>query len=171
MSNLVYMKPKKVGPILLYRTEDGTLMAEDKEGRQYQRVKLVRELPHSFPDRFISIRSELNEEIILLHEIGLLDDRSQRTAREELQRQNMVPAIKRITSIRKHNTEWNWQVDTDFGRLTITMDNLLDHVHAINAGRWIITDMDGRRYMLSKVEDMDAESQRWWINSRDPFFY
>ncbi|WP_308638453.1 DUF1854 domain-containing protein [Paenibacillus silvisoli] len=161
MSNIVYLKPKRTGPIVLYRATDGTLMAE-KEGQAFERVKLVRAFPNSFPDRFISVRTEFGEEIYLLHDLTVLDESSQYTAKEELRRYYMVPTIQRITSIRKLTSEWSWQVDTDFGRVTIMMDNLHENIHEIGAGRWIITDTEGRRYMLSNVERMDAESRRWW---------
>ncbi|RAP75298.1 DUF1854 domain-containing protein [Paenibacillus montanisoli] len=161
MSNIVYLRQKTTGPIELYRSSDGTLMAE-MEGKEYERVRLVRAFPHSFPDRFISVRSQLGEEIMLLRDLALLDDSSRYTANEELRRHYMVPNIQRITSIRKLATEWSWQVVTDCGRVTITMDDLHGNIHAINASRWILTDTEGRRYMLSNVEQMDAESRRWW---------
>lgn len=162
MTNLVYMKPKS-GPVRIFRSEDRSLLAE-KEGRQYERVKLVRAFPFSFPDQFISVRCGMGEEIVLLGYLSELDEESLQVAQEELHRHYMVPRIQRIESIRKHNAEWIWHVDTEYGKVTIVMDNLHENVHAIAPGRWVITDLEGRRFELSELEQMDVSSRRCWNN-------
>ena len=162
MTNVVYMKSKSC-PVRIYRSADRSLLAE-KEGQQYERVKLVRTFPFSFPDQFISVRSGMGEEIVLLSDLTLLDEDSLRVAQEELCRHYMVPLIQRIESIRKHNVEWIWHVDTDYGKTTIVMDNLHENVHAIAPDRWVITDLEGRRFQLSELELMDVDSQCCWNN-------
>ncbi len=63
-------------------------------------------------------------------------------------------------------------MDTDYGKTTIVMDNFHENVHAIAPDRWVITDLEGRRFQLSELEQMDVGSRSCWnnINVRQFFF-
>ncbi|SFI88888.1 protein of unknown function [Paenibacillus sp. UNC496MF] len=161
MSNVLYLKPKPKPAVALLRLPDGSLAAE-KDGVTHERIRLIRNFPFSFPDRFISVRTEDGEEIALLRDLTDLGESGLRLAQEELRRQYIVPSIKRILAVVKQRAEWVWQVDTDYGKCAIRMENLHEHIHPVAPGRFVLTDADGRRYLLAGVEELDPESLGLW---------
>ncbi|QHW30849.1 DUF1854 domain-containing protein [Paenibacillus rhizovicinus] len=160
MSNLVYLKQKGNRFSMSFRKEDS--LHFEMGGLRYEKVKLVRTFPYSFLDQYISVRSETGEELMLISNLNVLDDASRAVVQEELKQLYMVPVIEQILSIRKQNAYYTWEVQTDFGRVTFTTENAHEHIHSIAPDRWIITDMDARKFLLADLGKLDAASKRYW---------
>lgn len=137
-------------------------MVFDMNGLRYERVKLVRTYHNSLPDQYISVRSEEGEELMLISSLTKLDDISSQIVQEELKLLHLIPVIERISSIRRQQSIWTWNVQTDLGQTTFMTENAHDHIHSVAPCRWVITDLDGRRYLLADSENLDAASRNQW---------
>lgn len=161
MSNLIYLKQKQSRPAMAFRKVRDSLIFE-MYGIVYEGVRLVRAFPYSLPNQYISVRSESGEELMLISDLSALDEPSRHLVREELRRYYLVPVIERILSVMKQPGSMTWQVKTDFGQVTFQTENAHDHIHSVGPERWVVTDLDDRRYLLADIERMDAVSRKYW---------
>jgi hypothetical protein len=71
----------------------------------------------------------------------------------------MVAVIRRIRRIKERFGTLDWEVDTDRGAWSFTTRNLRENTSKPSPGRYIISDVDGNRYDLPNLADLDAASQ------------
>jgi len=125
----------------------------------YLDVKIIRLFPIGQPDRFFSIRSNDNEEIGILRDAGDLDSNSRHVLAEALQRRYLVPVVKRVLAVKERFDVVDWQVETNLGYRTITIRNLRENVEQPAPNRYLLTDVDGNRYDVVNVEELDEVSR------------
>mgnify|MGYP001442275639 CR=1 FL=1 len=147
--------------IQLLRNFDGVLEAE-VEGKTYKGVKLIRTFPLTMPDQYISVRTETDEEITIISDLSLLEGESRREAEQELQRYYMIPTIERIVSLNQSGKDWVWVVDTSYGRMTFRMNEKYESVHPLSLIRWILSDIEGRRFIIPDIRELDVSSLNKW---------
>jgi len=147
--------------IRLLRNFDGILEAEE-DGKRYIGVKLIRTFPLTMPDQYISVRSDSDDEITMIANLSLLEDESRKEAEQELQQYYMIPIIERIVSLDQNGNEWVWVVDTSYGRITFRMNEMQESLHPLSLVSWILCDIEGRRFIIVNIQEMDEESLKQW---------
>lgn len=147
--------------IQLSRNFDGVLEM-DEGGSKYEGVKLIRTFPLTMPDQYISVRSQTDEEITMITDLSLLEDNSRREAEMELQKYYMIPTINRIVSVVRAGSEWVWVVDTSCGRMTFRMNEMHESLHPLSLVSWLLCDIEGRRFIISNIQELDEGSLKQW---------
>ncbi|HEY2493132.1 MAG TPA: DUF1854 domain-containing protein [Paenibacillus sp.] len=137
--------------VQLLRNTEGILEAQ-QDGKRYSHVKLIRKYPFTMPDQYISVRSLNDEEISLISDISILEEASRREAEQELRRYDIIPQIQRVISIKRGEKQWQWTVDTDYGRMMIRMNERFENLHPLSSSCWILTDIEGRRFTLTDIQ-------------------
>jgi len=127
---------------------------------RYEPVRVVRTLPLTDPERYISFQDEEGEEIGIVEEIQSLDGDAQGLLREELE---LVYLKAEVTAIRKVDPRQgliSWDLDTSLGPRTIYIKDRSD-IRPLGDGRIILTDVHGAKYQIPPVDQLDDRSRSW----------
>ena len=141
------------------------------EGAALPRVEIIDELivlsarfkrvfPLSEPEKHLSIQDGKGREVAVLTSMKGLSPDSLQIVREQLDRRYFTPTISRIDELEAEKGMWRFQVQTQRGPAEFYVRNWRDSSHEMGAGRWQITSVDGQRYEIMQVDDLDARSQR-----------
>lgn len=132
------------------------------EWRDFGRIHLHRAFPFDAPDEFISVMSRDGAEYGTIRNLSDFAGEPEMEAalREELERKYLVRTITRIRSLKEKLGFSYWDVDTDHGRFSFTMqDTYRNLIHNTENGV-ILTDVDGNRYAIADVLELDPKSYR-----------
>ncbi|AOZ92316.1 DUF1854 domain-containing protein [Paenibacillus crassostreae] len=147
--------------IELMRNAVGTLEM-NKDGKHYSGVKLIRIFPLTMPSQYISVRSEADVEITIIEDLSGLEEKSRNEAEQELQRYYVVPTIVNIISLKRDSKEWLWEINTNYGRISFRMNEMVENLHPMSPISWLLTSTDGRRFIISDIEKLDEGSRKLW---------
>ena len=125
----------------------------------HSNVHLVRPFPLSNPHEMISIRDKDNKEFGIIEAISSLDPDSKKLAEAELDRRYFTPQITKINSLKNEASMWRFVVETTRGPSDFFVRNWRDNAHELTSGRWQITSVDGGRYEILNLDDLDDKSQ------------
>jgi len=156
MSRLTYLVPSEVE---LRRRKESLFLDVKIGGEWVENVRLVRAFPLSHTAVFISIRDEENKEYGIIEQLDALDVQSRDLAHEELDRRYFTPAITRIKSLKNDASMWWFDVETTRGPSDFYVRNWRDNAHELTPGRWQITSVDGGRYEILNLDELDERSQ------------
>lgn len=155
---LNYLEPKQVK---LRRREDALHLDVQIDGGEWiENVVFHRAFPLSKPREFLSLHDKDKKEIGVLTSIDGLDAESERLIVEEIDRRYFTPHISRINSLKQEAGMWRFEVETQRGPSDFFVRNWRDSAYEIVAGRWQITSVDGGRYEILNLEELDDKSQR-----------
>ena len=79
---------------------------------------------------------------------------------KELDRRYYMPKITEIKKMKEKMGYTNWTVDTDFGEVTFSVRDTYKNMVKLPKGRCIITDVDGNRYEISDINQLDKKSYK-----------
>lgn len=119
-----------------------------------------RVFPLSNPAIYLSIQDGSGKEVGVLRTIQGLDPQTEAIFNEELDRRYYTPQVERIDSLRMEAGMWKFNVQTQRGAAEFYVRNWRDNAHEITPGRWQILSVDGARFEIMKVDELDAKSQR-----------
>lgn len=156
MSRLLYLQPESVE---IRRREDSLFLDVRMGGEWVENVRLVRAFPLSHTTKFISIRDEENMEFGIIEDLALVPEASRKLAEEELDRRYFTPAITRIKALKNDASMWWFDVETSRGPSDFYVRNWRDNAHELTPGRWQITSVDGGRYEILNLDELDERSQ------------
>ena len=122
-------------------------------------IHLVRAFPLSKPFEMISIRNSENKEFGIIEAIEALEPESMQLAKDELDRRYFTPAITKINSLKNEASMWRFDVETTRGHSDFFVRNWRDNAHELTSGRWQITSVDGGRYEILSLDELDDRSQ------------
>lgn len=122
------------------------------------RVKRV--FPLSETTRYLSIQDGAGKEVGILRTMDGLDGETRTLMEEELDRRYFTPSIKHIRTLRQEAGMWRFEVETQRGPSEFFVRNWRDSAYEIAPGRWQILSVDGGRYEIPSLEDLDAASKR-----------
>lgn len=128
-------------------------------GTEHKNVHLLRAFPLSSPSEFISIRDKDHVELGVIENLAGLDPASRKIAEDELTRRYFTPAITKIKALKSDASMWWFDVDTTRGPSDFYVRNWRDNAHELTPGRWQITSVDGGRYEILNLDDLDDRSQ------------
>lgn len=154
-SKLVFLEPKK----LRFFKHGATLRLTVEEDRSYPRVAVVRAFPLSDRNRFYSVRDSGDNEIGVIVNPTDLSAENQNLIDGDLQRRYFIPSVKRIVSAKERFGTVEWTVETDRGLCHFTTQNLRENVQRPAPGRIILNDVDGNRYDIRNLDELNRDSQ------------
>lgn len=133
------------------------------DGETHEHLRVYRVFPLTQPDKYISIRvgdSELvQREIGQIRDVRELSPENRALLAEELQKRYFVHTIEKIVSIRDDMGFFYWDVETDKGHREFPVPIRARHVAAIGPRGRLVSDVDGNRYSIPDLEELDFRSR------------
>lgn len=132
------------------------------EWRDVGRVWLHRAFPFDAPDEFVSVLDGDGNEYGLIRSLAVFAGVPEAEAllRGELDRKYLMPVITRIRSLKTKLGFSYWEVDTDHGRRSFTMQDTYRNLFHHSESGVVLTDVDGNRYEIPDVLKLDPRSYR-----------
>ena len=152
-----YLDPTRVR-ISQQRADSGIIVQIDEE-TPVQNATLKRLLPLSSPDVFVAVLNSDKTEVGILKSLDGMEGNSKKTLMEVLDRQYFTPKVTSITSLKAEGGMWHFVVETQRGPAEFYVRNWRDSAHEISPNRWLVHSVDGQRFDIPTVEDLDARSQ------------
>jgi hypothetical protein len=143
--------------IRITRTNLGMLVLE-RPGADPQPVKPVRALPLTDPERWIGLMDEKGKPIHMVESLAMLDAASRELLTRELEQTYFLPKITRIREAVEEYGVLRLAVETDRGPRDFEIRSR-EHIRFLPAGRILLRDLDGNRYEIPSVHNLDLRSQ------------
>jgi hypothetical protein len=147
--------------VWMERSPGGVLQATI-DGVDYPEILLFRAYPFSRPTEYISVRTPKEEEIGLIRSLNELEAASRKEVERELNLRYLIPRVTHIEKIKQTPGLWIWKVETTLGSMTLALRNLHEHLQSPAPGRYLITDIEGRRCEIPDIAALDAHSRKQW---------
>ena len=151
-SNAVFKRHNSLLSLTLTR-EDGLLHEE-------KRVILKRAFPFDMPWEYVAVLDANEREIGMIASLSLFDTDTESLLREELARIYYTPKIRRILSMKERYGFSYWQVETDDGEVTFTVQDTFRNLLRIGEDRLAIFDVDGNRFEIESLASLDRKSYK-----------
>ena len=155
-AQLVFLDLKK----LRFFKHGVTLRLTVEEDRSHLKVSVLRAFPLSEPGRFFSVRDGANKEVGMIVDPAELSDENRKLVHEDLARRYLVPVVKRIFTAKERFGTVDWEMETDRGLCKLTTRNLGENVQRPAPGRILLSDVDGNRYDIRNLDELDLNSQQ-----------
>ena len=153
--HLNFLDPKKIRfeqhEAQLRLTVDGELCCTG--------VQLARAFPLSYPDQYISVRSGPKVEIGMLRTLKDIEPVQRKLLEAEIERRYVIPIITRVLIIKERFGTVEWTVETTRGKRQFTTRDMRENVTRPAPGRYVLTDVDGNRYDIPDMDEMDGRSR------------
>jgi hypothetical protein len=143
--------------IRITRNSLGELVLE-RDGEEPQAVKPVRALPITAPEDWIGLLDEKGKTVHMVRALTDLDPDSREVLSQELERLYFLPKIRRIRQVTEEYGVLRIVVDTDKGARTFEV-RTREHIRFLPDGRILLRDLDGNRYEIPRIGDLDLFSQ------------
>jgi hypothetical protein len=137
----------------------GRLILSTPDGRRLVGVDPVRAFPITDPGGWVSFCDADGREVFRLRSPDGLEPASRRVLDEELARREFLPLIRRIVRVSGEATPVDWDVETDRGPTTFTLDSE-DDIRKLGPNRLLITDSRKLRYQVADARALDGHSRR-----------
>ena len=144
-----------------YKTPGGFtgLKYNDKD---YKRVSLRRALPMKDPSAFISVADEENKEIGLIRYLNDLSDDQINIVNDELNKRYYVPEVMEVKSVKDKMgyvyMELVLKMHGEKFDKNCAVKDVNKNIRLIDDNRLIIFDVDGNRYVVSSLAQLDKKS-------------
>ncbi len=144
-----------------------TKVFRDAKGRATIRIgeeekvvyRFIRSFPLTGPGKYVSVSDDDGKEIGLIRNLKELDPESRRIVGEELEKAYFMPRITKILAVKElYGGMTDFSVETDRGYREFESHGR-SAVRWINASRVVITDVDGNRYEIPDLADLDSRSR------------
>lgn len=122
-------------------------------------VRVKWAFPLTAPDSYVVVSNERREFVGLLKELKHLDADSLNLLKEELEASYFLPRITKIVSIDDQSRMMVWNVETDRGPRTFEVRSRQRDIRWLSDDHVIITDVDGNRYEIADLKQLDAASR------------
>ena len=152
-----YLDPAKVHVSLPAENAGATVQVDGEEAIPNAQFRMM--LPLSDPQTFIAIQDADKKEIGVLKTLEGLDKDSRAVVERMLDRQYFTPKVLTIKSLKPEGGMWHFIVETSRGSAEYYVRNWRDSAHEISANRWLVHSVDGQRFEIPRVDDLDVNSQ------------
>lgn len=136
-------------------TADAELLWQD-----VGRVYFHRAFPFDAPDEFISVLDKEQKEYGIIKNLSDLGEEARKIVTESLDRKYFAPEIKKILNIKERFGYSYWDVETDHGNMSFTLQDTFRSIVRISETRLFINDIDGNRFNIADIEALDHASYR-----------
>jgi len=156
---LEYLDPKKID----FSRRGDALVLTIEGDRSYLKVRAVRAFPLTEPNEFIGFMDSISgRDIGVIRSLCELDCPTRKMIKCDLEKRYFIPRILKIDQAKKEFGTVYWDVDTDRGRRQFVMRGIRDSIHEIEPGRYLVIDIDGNRFEVPRLDELDARSQACW---------
>ena len=152
------MTQLNINDCILSCSQDGSMKLVAPTGKHVDGVHVVRAFPFTAADGPVAIVDGCGNEIIWIHDLGLLSLEHQQFMKRLLETEEFLPRIHSIESVSR-GTPYRWSVVTDRGD-TFFEQASSDGVAWHTDGSVTITDCDGICYLIPTVQHLDRRSRR-----------
>ena len=152
------MTQLNINDCILSCSQDGSMKLVAPTGKHVDGVHVVRAFPFTAADGPVAIVDGYGNEIIWIHDLGLLSLEHQQFMKRLLETEEFLPRIHSIESVSR-GTPYRWSVVTDRGD-TFFEQASSDGVAWHTDGSVTITDCDGICYLIPTVQHLDRRSRR-----------
>ncbi|MGI6716258.1 MAG: DUF1854 domain-containing protein [Eubacteriales bacterium] len=122
------------------------------------RVFFHRAFPYDSADTFISVTDKEGNEYGIIKNISDFDGNGREIIEKELKRKYFTPKIKKINSVKERFGYSYWETETDHGEMSFAMYDTYRNIAKVSETRLVLTDVDGNRYEIPDVMDLDRKS-------------
>lgn len=154
-TELVLLDPKRVR---LENDRPGWLRLYLPDFPEPLRVRPVRNYPITDPDHYLSLLTEQDEEVGVIVDPQELDPDSFSVLQQLLERIYFLPTITKIIDIVEDFGILRWEVETTKGPRTFEVSGR-DNVRFVGQGHILIRDIDGNRYHIYRLNQLDHRSR------------
>ena len=137
----------------------GRLVLVDAQGQRHVGVEPVRAFPISNPENWISLCDAEGRELAAVENLDQLALPERQVLEQELSRREFMPRIERIVRVSTLSEPSEWDVETDRGVTTFTL-NSEDDVRRIGPHQALVIDAHGIRYLVADTRRLDTASRR-----------
>ena len=130
------------------------------EGGEETRAYLYRAFPHDLPDRYVSVMDDEKNELGIIEDLSIFDEKTAAALRRDLERRYYIPKIREICALEEKFGNSFWHIKTDAGEKVITINDTFKSIIRIGEDRAIVLDEDGNRYEIESFEALDRKSLR-----------
>jgi hypothetical protein len=145
--------------VRLFRGPSGEMRVEIQGERCLLRGKAVWVFPLTLK-RYVSILDTKEKEFCLIEDPEQLDEESQRILFATLDEYYRVYRIRAVCDYRNDWRTSFWTVETDHGLREFVMRWELDSVLLPSENEILIIDIDGNRFHIPDIRELDENSQR-----------
>lgn len=129
----------------------GKMLNAEVENYVFERVQVHSSFPHSDPEHYISIRTRENKEVGLIEDINLFSEEQKDLLKKQMRIRYFSPIITKIINVKDEFGYIHFYVDTDCGECRFTVRAGGGSVIHPTANKYIITDVDGNRFIIPDV--------------------
>lgn len=145
---------------LRWSSETDTLTLESSAGPLV--VSARRCFPLTAPERLLSLVDARGHERACIESLEALGEGSRQALLAALAASELLPRVQQIESLREEATQSAWRVLTERGPRSFVVEQE-DHIRRLPDGRHLITDAHGMRYVLPRLEELDAKSRKLFL--------
>ena len=131
----------------------------DVDGEVFENVRPRRAFPLSAKADYVSFLNSDGNEVLLLAHPHDLDVKSRTALDHALAHLYYVARITRVDSIGETMGVSLWHVMTDCGYAIFEVVDRQRHIRILPGGRYLITDVDGNRFEIPAIHELDPRSQ------------
>jgi len=132
--------------------------------KEYKRIQLRRAMPDRYPSDFISVADNENKEIGMIRALTDLSDEQLKIVSDELSRRYYCPEIVDIKSVRDKLGYVYMEMEVFAGgerhERSAAINDVNKNIRMIGANRLIIFDVDGNRFIINSLDELDKKSLR-----------
>jgi len=121
-------------------------------------VRIRRAFPWSGPARHVSIRTSEGKELLLIDDLGALEEPMRDRIERWLASHSFIPKITRIDEVDVRFGYQQWKVRTDRGPIEFRVQERED-IRFLPDGRFSIKDADGNVYEMPRLDQLDSSSR------------
>ena len=126
----------------------------------FSRVYLRRSFPAAEPYRYISVSGRDEKEVGMIPDIAEFPENQRKLLMAELDRLYFMPKIIAVENVRDRFGRTTFQVKTDIGPLSFTVQDVYRNLFRLPDGRLILTDIDGNRFEITDPKALDKKSYK-----------
>jgi hypothetical protein len=152
-----FFEPEK---LRFWRTPGGVVRMEVEGECSCLKVVVARAFPLSHPDEYLSLRDGNKKELGMLRRLRDVPKEARRLLEEEIDRRYFLPRIDRIEQIRERFGIAEWEVVTSRGPRKFVTKSVHDSVIEPEPNRYLVTDVDGNRYEIADLTEMEPTSAK-----------
>ena len=137
----------------------GRLTLRDGAGHLHEGVLPVRLFPLTDPEHWVSLVGPDGVDLWCIEDPAGLPVAAREVLREALAYREFVPQIQVVHSIRRAAHGYLWDVGTDLGRVSFTVEND-ESIQTLGGGSIVIIDQRNTRYLIPRPGDLDPRSRQ-----------
>lgn len=134
------------------------------DGKEYRRVSLRRALPVVRPFEYISVADHEDKEIGIIKNVEELSEGQRKIVIDELNRRYFCPEILEVRSVKDKLGYVYFELVLKVGgqvyNKNCAVKDVSKNIRMLDEKRLIIFDVDGNRYIVNSLSDLDAGSLR-----------